>query len=147
MSVWELCGPLVLLIAAEDEVEGKQLRVMVDNMGAVYAYRKGWSNTCKLLSTVAKATAVVAMALQCELEVVKVTRCSTQGAKAADALSRGDDKGHRSRQPQAARHPGKTSKALRKWLERPPPDGELGKRIVEEMGRRVSDIGLVARFV
>ena len=147
MSVWELCGPLVLLIAAEHEVEGKQLRVMVDNIGAVYAYRKGWSNTCDLLSTVAKATAVVAMALQCELEVVKVTRCSTKGAKAADALSRGDRKGHRSHQPQAARNQSRTSRVLRKWLEKPTPDGELGTRIVQEMGRQRSDIGLVTKFV
>ena len=147
MSVWELCGPLVLMIAAEHEVEGKQLRVMVDNIGAVYAYRKGWSNTCDILSTVAKATGIVAMALQCELEVVKVTRCSTKGAKAADALSRGDRKGHRSHQPQAARNQSRTSRVLRKWLEKPTPDGELGTRIIQEMGRQGSDIGLVAKFV
>ena len=98
MSVWELCGPLVLMIAAEHEVEGKQLRVMVDNIGAVYAYRKGWSNTCDI-------------------------------------------------QPQAARNQSRTSRVLRKWLEKPTPDGELGTRIIQEMGRQGSDIGLVAKFV
>ena len=62
-------------------------------------------------------------------------------------MSRGDRKGHRSHQPQAARNQSRTSRVLRKWLEKPMPDGELGTRIVQEMGRQRSDIGLVAKFV
>ena len=88
MSALELLGPLLTVCAAPTFCRGKPVRVWVDNSGSVYIWKKGYSPVCPISSTVVKATASVAAALGCRLEVEEITRCSTPEADMADALSK-----------------------------------------------------------
>ena len=134
MSVWELVGPLLVLVCAPDIVRGNQVVTYVDNAGSVQMYNKGWSSKCNLCNTVVRAIHLVANALQCDFWVHKVRRCSSQESEAADALS----KSHRHRflanMPGAV---GVSSKevpmTLKDWMGNPVPDRKLGERILDEM--------------
>ena len=135
MSVWELVGPLLVLVCAPDTVRNRQVVTYVDNAGSVQMYSKGWATQCNLCNSVIRAIHLVAEALKCDFWVEKIKRCSSKESEAADALS----KGHRQRflinMPSAARiFPKKTPETLKKWIENPVPDRKLGERIVEEMG-------------
>ena len=88
MYVLELLGPLVGLCGASGIVKCKQVVCWVDNSGSVAIYDKGWFTSCMLCTTLVLAISQVAAALQCQLEVRKITRCSTIQAEAADALSK-----------------------------------------------------------
>ena len=88
MSAWELLAVLVLVAAGAELVRGKSLVVAVDNQGSISIFRKGWCTSCMLCTTIALALSEVAASLDCKLEVVKVRRCSTREAEAADAISK-----------------------------------------------------------
>ena len=90
MSAWELLGPLLVLTAGVELVRNRSLIVMVDNSGSVAIYKKGWCTSCMLCTTLALAISEVSAAINCRLEIVKVMRCSTVGAEAADAISKAD---------------------------------------------------------
>ena len=47
--------------------------------GSVGIWRKGYSNYCRLSTTIVKAISVVAAGLGCKVDIVKITRCSTGG--------------------------------------------------------------------
>ena len=84
MSALELVGPLLVISAGFQQ---NSVRVWVDNAGSVGIWKKGYSTTCYLSTTIVKAIATVAAGLGCWLDVVKITRCSNPGADMADALS------------------------------------------------------------
>ena len=89
MSALELFGPLVAICAARKFCRGIPVRCWVDNAGSVFIYKKGYSTSCAYSSAIATAIATVAAGLGCELELCKITRCSTDGALMADFLSKG----------------------------------------------------------
>ncbi len=88
LSALELAGALVVVAAAHRICRGQALNVWIDNAGAVEVYRKGYSRSCRLCTTIAKAAETVAAGIGCKLEVVKITRCSSAGAVMADHLSK-----------------------------------------------------------
>ena len=90
MSAWELLGPLLTVCVAPDRVRNKQVVVKVDNEGSVRMYSKGWTTKCQLCNTILVAINEVATALNVDLFVEKIKRCSNDQAKAADALSKMD---------------------------------------------------------
>jgi hypothetical protein len=104
-------------------------------------YKKGYSRNCRLCTTIAKAAATVAAAIGCRLEVVKITRCSSDGAKMADQLSKA--RFGQFRQTAAAAGwkldtaPARIPAALLSWLDRPYPCDALGSEILKEIGARV----------
>ena len=137
LSALELVGPLVFVAAAHELVRGRHLTVWVDNAGSVAIWRKGYSGNCRLSTTIVSATSAVAAALGCTLDIQKISRCSNAPAKMADCLSKADFRGCRGI-AQGARWPLRTEPgwvpvALRVWLDRPAPDGELAVRILKEI--------------
>ena len=134
MLAWELVGPLMVLTAGMELVKNKGLIVMVDNSGSVAIYKKGWCTSCMLCTTLALAISEVAVSINCKLEIRKVTRCSTVGAEAADAVSKGDFLRFRRLKPQSKMNPGKVPRALVDWVNNPREDKGLGARILGEMG-------------
>jgi len=138
LSALELVGPLAVVAAAPDICRGQPVRVWVDNAGSVRIWEKGYSSSCDICTTIVKATATVAAALACRLEVFKIRRCSTPGAVMADALSQGDFRRFRAAAAAGgvspAAVPAVVPRALRRWLARPVPDDDLGQRILVEMG-------------
>jgi hypothetical protein len=145
LSALELIGPLAVVAAAPDICRGQPVRVWVDNAGSVKIWEKGYSSSCGLCTTIVKAAASVAAALDCRLEVHKVRRCSSPGAVMADALSKGDFRRFRAAAAEAggcpAVEPAAVPRALRRWLVRPKPDDELGQRILLEMAQGTPLLG------
>ena len=89
MSALELVGPLLGLCAAAERCRNFCVRFWVDNAGSVFIFKKGYSNSCTLSSTLVAAIAEVAAGIGCRVELCKITRCSTPQADMADSLSKG----------------------------------------------------------
>ena len=136
MSAWELCGPLITLCIGGNTLSGKQLVVYVDNDGRVQMYKKGWSTVCNICNTLLLAIYQVSKALACELFISSITRCTTSGARAADALSKSDMRRFRLNMPLANKEPEQIPRVLENWIENPLPDRRLGERIIEELKRK-----------
>ena len=114
---------------------------MVDNEGSVRMYNKGWTAKCQLCNTLLVAINEVAIALNTDLFVEKITRCSNNQATAADALSKMDLKTFRQMMPEASPGPLKVQVALTMWIKDPQPDRFLGLKILTEMSRSTSLLG------
>jgi len=140
LSALELAGPLVIIAAAYKQCRGQALNVWVDNAGAVEVYRKGYSRNCRLCTTIAKATATIAAAIGCNLEVIKITRCSSTGPKLADQLSKAKFREFRSTAAAADWKldlaPAAIPRTLLRWLDRPVPYDGLGAEILREIGNK-----------
>ena len=67
MSALELVGPLVCVAADPDMVRGVPVRIWVDNIGSVKIWKKGYSNSCNLCTTLVTAIATVAASLGCRV--------------------------------------------------------------------------------
>jgi hypothetical protein len=96
-------------------------------------YRKGWTTACDLCNTLLVALYQVSTALDCELFIYNIMRCSTKEAEAADALSKMDLGRFRRTMPGADLAPPEVPGALLAWLEDPLPDRMLGHKILTEM--------------
>ena len=62
----------------------------MDNAGSVKMWEKGWSTVCDLCNTLLVAIHQLSVALDCELFISDIGRCSNREARAADALSKCD---------------------------------------------------------
>ena len=145
LSALELVGPLVVVAAAPSLCRRQPVRVWVDNAGSVRIWEKGYSSRCGICTTIVKAAATVAAALDCRLEVHKIRRCSSPGAVMADALSQGDFRRFRAAAAAAGEVmdpvPAAVPRALLRWLVRPCADDDLGQRILCEMRASAALLG------
>ena len=141
MSAWELLGPLLTLCTAPNRVRNKQVVVMVDNEGSVRMFDKGWTTKCQLCNTILVAINEIAVALNVDLFVEKIRRCSNDQAKAADALSKSDFSFFRKLMPKANPGPQRVPLALSKWIQNPEPDRFLGLKLLLEMSKTTSVLG------
>ena len=135
LSALELLGPLLILAAAAERVRGLELRFWVDNSGSCNIWKHGYSNSCRLSTTVVKAIGEVAAGLGCRVDICKVTRCSSPGTVMADALSKSDFSRFRG-VPEAAGLPAAPAvvpRALLAWIARPDVRDDLGSRILREI--------------
>jgi hypothetical protein len=139
LSALELVGPLICVAAASRLCRLRPVRVWVDNAGSVGIWRKGYSTTCQLCTTLVNATARVAAAIGCTLTIDKITRCSDSGAILADLLSKGQfaafyDKWpvDKPRSPEPAWIP----PAILAWLDYPAVDSSLGDRILKQIAEK-----------
>ena len=146
MSALELVGPLLVISSGFALCKGKPVKIWVDNAGSVGIWRKGYSTTCALSTTLVKAIASVAAGLGCWLEIIKITRCSNAGADMADALSKADFRRFWSLNDAAGFfcgvEPAWVPVNLLAWLDAPCPDEGLGQRILGELALRTDVLGL-----
>lgn len=137
LSALELVGPLVCVAAGAQLCRGQPVRVWVDNSGSISIYKKGYSTSCALSSTLARAMTVVAAGIGCKLTVDKITRCSTQGAVLADELSKGRFQAFRRKVGTGwdlPADPARIPPSLLYWINRPTDDPLLGQRILGDLG-------------
>ena len=134
LSALELVGPLMALCAAAGRCRGLPVKFFVDNAGSCFIWKKGYSTSCPLSSSLVTALACVAAGLGCKVEICKITRCSTPLADMADALSKSAfnrfwgialHNGGFELQPEALAVP----KSLLQWVLNPVPDFQLGDRV------------------
>ena len=134
LSALELIGPLAGLVLFAATCRDRPLRIWVDNAGSVGVWKKGYSNHCDLCTTIVKAISVVAVGLACQVDILKVTRCSSQGPVLADLLSKAKLREFRDHcyngdlNMDAA--PAAVPRVLLDWVSRPQPDDELGHRLL-----------------
>ncbi len=121
------------------------VRIWVDNSGSVNIWKKGYSSSCDLCSTLVTATATVAAALGCRLTIEKVTRCSSPGTVMADALSKAQFGlfrrvgGHEGWG--LDEEPAWVPRSILAWLQRPVPGDDLGEKVLRELARRTPVLG------
>ena len=89
MSALELLGPLLVVASGFLKFRNMEVNIWVDNAASVCIWNKGYSSSCDLSSTVAKAIHTVGASIGCRVHVTKITRCSSPMATMADALSKG----------------------------------------------------------
>ena len=141
LSVWELVGPLLAITSALDRVRNKQVTAFVDKMGSVHWWYKGWANGCNLGNTIIRALHLVTNALNVELYIQHIPRCSCREALVADAISKGDFRVFRTLMRGAERFPRRAPKSLECWVKDPNPGRELGHRILREMSLSTRVLG------
>ena len=137
LSALELAGPLIVLAAGHRICRGQALTVWVDNAGAVQVYGKGYSRSCRLCTTIAKAASTIAAGLGCDLRVAKIARCTGTGAVLADLLSKARFGAFYETAARDGwgldREPASIPSALLQWLDRPAPLDSLGHQILQEI--------------
>ena len=140
LSALELVGPLVVLAAGYQWCRGKDLKIWVDNAGSVLIWKKGYSTRCGLCTTMVKAIGTVAAALDCRVDIVKITRCSNTGATLADSLSKADFRGCRALASEKGweldTEPAWIPASVLAWIARPEADDLLGEKILRELTAR-----------
>ena len=148
MSCLELLGPLLVLSAGASWLQNKHVRIFVDNDGAVHIFRKGYSTSCPLSSSVVKAISTVAAAIGCSVEVAMITRCSSPGARMADMLSKGKFELFKelaaTEQYQMPTCMATVPNSLLAWVADPKEDDFLGNRILEELAVHMDILGVSA---
>ena len=139
LSALELIGPLAGLVMFAQTCRSRPLRIWVDNAGSVGVWRKGYSSYCGLCTTIVKAISVVAAGLGCHVDILKVTRCSGQGAILADLISEASFSEFRQRsrewgmEMEAA--PASIPKVLMEWVCLLRPDDKLGQRLLMHLAQ------------
>ena len=141
LSVWELVGPLLAITSAPNKVRNKQVTAYVDNMGAVRWWSKGWANGCNLGNTVIRALHLVTKALNVDLYIQHIPRCSCREAIVADAISKSDFRAFRTLMRGAERFPRRAPKSLEYWVKNPNPDRDLGAKILQDMSLSTRVLG------
>ena len=146
MSALELVGPLLTLSSGFLWCKNTSVRIWVDNAGSVFIWRKGYSTSCDLSTTLVKAIAYVATGLGCRVDLVKITRCSTPLAEMADSLSKGAfarfwSVAHSSTDISLDPSPGWVPPALLKWISAPCYDEDLGHKILLQLADKTNILG------
>ena len=137
LTALELVGPLAALAVFARECRLRPVKVWVDNAGSVGVWNKGYSNHCRLSSSIVRAISVVAAGLGCKVDILKVSRCSSPGTRMADQISKGNlaefFEEARERGTRMEATPRELPAVFMKWVCLPVPDDELGERILESL--------------
>jgi hypothetical protein len=140
LSALELVGPLICLASGSAICRSKPVRIWVDNAGSVAIWRKGYSSSCSLCTTLVAAISRIAAALGATVNIEKITRCSNTGAELADELSKGRLQGFKSRLPAnwfLPTEPAWIPPAILQWIADPVSRPDLGDRILVDLKSRI----------
>ena len=113
----------------------------IDNIGSVHWWAKGWANGCNLGNSVIRALHLVTKALNVELFIQHVPRCSCREALVADAISKSNFTTFRTLMRGSERFPRRAPTALINWVLDPKPDRDLGDKILQEMSKSTRVLG------
>ena len=141
MTVLEMIGPLAVLVAEPDRVRNKHVEVFVDNQGAVSIFAKGYTTSCVYTYTIVLAIHEVAAALNCNLVITKIERCSNTGAIIADHLSKANFKSFYELMPGRKTDPARLPLPLLQWINDPTEDTRLGQKMLRDMATRTLVLG------
>ena len=145
MSALELVGPLLVLSSGFTYCKNKPIKIWVDNAASVFIWKKGYSNSCPLSTTLVVAISRVAAGLGCHVDLHKITRCSNTFATLADHLS----KASFSKFWSLANHsnlnlptdPAWVPPLLLSWINNPQEDDNLGDKILTDLSKRILVLG------
>ena len=141
LCVLEMLGPLAILVCAPNRVRNKHVEMFVDNQGAVSIYAKGYTTSCVYSYTVAMAINEVALALNCNVVLTKVRRCSNRETIIADHLSKAEFRKFYDLMPNRRLDPARIPATLLRWINDPVEDTKLGQKILKEMAQYTMVLG------
>jgi len=145
LSALELIGPLIVVVAGRHLLKGGALKIWVDNAGSVAIWKKGYSTSCPLSSSIVATIAAVAASLNIKIEIEKITRCSNTGAQLADYLSKADFNSFRQTATTASWQlevePARITGTLLQWLDKPTVDFDLATKLIREIAVEENVIG------
>ena len=145
MSALELVGPLLILSSGCNWCKNKSVKIWVDNAASVFIWRKGYSTSCELSTTLVIATAKVAAGLGCAVDICKITRCSNLYATLADHLSKANFRQFRDLATQnyldMPLEPSWIPISLLRWIENPKEDDQLGDKILKDLSSKLLVLG------
>ena len=139
LSALELVGPLICIAADQDNCRGRPIRIWVDNAGSVGIWRKGYSTSCGLCTTLVNAIGRVAAHVGCRVAIEKITRCSNTGSILADELSKGRFLAFRQKLPSdwpINMEPAWIPPSILAWIAVPSVDHQLGDKILKDLASR-----------
>ncbi len=136
MSALELVGPLICVAAGYDICCGRPVRIWVDNVGSVAIWKKGYSSSCALSTTLVTAISRVAAALGASIYIEKITRRTGDAAILADELSKRKFDSFLRRLPAdfvLPKAPAWIPPAILAWISDPTNDANLREKILENL--------------
>jgi len=146
MSALELIGPLLAISSGFTWAKNQPIIFWVDNAAAVFIYKKGYSRSCKLSTSIVLAISRIASGLGSTVQISKILRCSTPLATMADALSKADFLKFWSLSSQLNLNlpvsQAWVSPALLAWIQNPIPDDYLGDRILLDIAKHSLVLGV-----
>ena len=146
MSALELIGPLLAISSGYSWAKNQPIIFWVDNAAAVFIYKKGYSRSCKLSTSITLAISRIASGLGCRVQISKILRCSTPLATMADALSKADFQKFLSLSSKLNLNlpvsQAWVSPALLAWIQNPIPDDSLGDKILSDIAKYSLVLGL-----
>jgi hypothetical protein len=140
LSALELVGPLICISSATSLCQSRPVRIWVDNSGSVAIWRKGYSSTCPLCTTLVAAIGRVAAAIGASVSIDKITRCDGTGATLADELSKGRLHRFKARLPvdwPLPNEPAWVPPAILRWIANPVATPDLGQQILNDLAGRI----------
>ena len=146
MSALELVGPLLVISGGFSWAKNSPIKIWVDNAAFVFIYKKGYSRSCPLSTTLAIAISTVAAGLGATVEITKILRCSTPLASMADALSKANfpkfwEINNRI-QLNLPLNQAWVPPSLLLWINNPTADDLLGDKILTDISRHSLVLGL-----
>ena len=146
MSALELIGPLLAISSGFTWAKNQPIIFWVDNAAAVFIYKKGYSRSCKLSTSIVLAISRIASGLGSTVQISKILRCSTPLATMADALSKADFLKFWSLSSQLNLNlpvsQAWVSPALLAWIQNPIPDDYLSDRILSDIAKHSLVLGV-----
>jgi len=121
------------------------INIWVNNSASVFIWKKGYSNSCALSTTLVIAISTVAAGLGCSVDLNKITRCSTSFATLADHLSKASFSQFwslaREQHIDLPLGPAWVPASLLKWIDNPVEDDNLGDKILSDLSKRTLILG------
>jgi hypothetical protein len=139
LSALELVEPLICIASAAQACRSKPVKIWVDNAGSVAIWKKGYSTSCSLCTTLVAAIGRLGAALGATIGIEKITRRSDTGAIFADELSKGQLQQFRAQTPHTCQLPTDPSwipPSILQWIADPTTRPDLGDRILEDLHNR-----------
>jgi hypothetical protein len=141
LSALELVGPLICVAAGYDLCRSRPVRIWVDNAGSVAIWKKGYSSSCALSTTLVNAIGRVAAALGATVYIEKITRRTGDAAILADELSKGKFDRFLHRLPAdfiLPEAPAWIPPAILAWIADPTDDANLGEKILANLREKTT---------
>lgn len=145
MSALELVGPLICVSSHCDKIRSRHITIHVDNSGSVEIWRKGYSNTCDLCTTLVTAIAEVSAGLGCTTHIAKISRRSSTGPILADYLSKAEFPLFRNLAENSGwdidLNPAWIPPSILLWISNPKVTDDLGTQILTDISKRTPILG------
>jgi hypothetical protein len=145
LSALELIGPLIAITTMAKNLFKQPVRIWVNNAGSIGAWNKGYSNSCDLCTSIITAITTIAAGIGADLQIQKITRCTTVGSILADHLSKANFTAFRNLSTTEdwplETEPVAIPPTMLQWLHAPTTTDDLGHQLLKHIGKTIPVLG------